>query len=52
MDVKAGGVGAIVVFVSGSTFVSMSSMADAESNALLDGQELVDSAQGVQSRLP
>ena len=52
MNVKAGGVGAIVVFVSGSTFISMSSTADDESNALLDGQQLVDSAQGVQSRLP
>jgi len=52
MDIKAGGIGAIVVFVSGSTFISMSSTADDESNALLDGQQLVDSAQGVQSRLP
>lgn len=52
MDVKTGGVGAIVVFVSGSTFVSMSSTSDAENNALLDGQQLVDSAQGLQSRLP
>ena len=52
MDVKTGGVGAIVVFVSGSTFVSMSSTSDAENNALLDGGQLVNSAQGVQSRLP
>jgi hypothetical protein len=51
MDVKAGGIGAIVVFVSGSTFISMSSTADDQSNALLDGQQLVESAQGVQSRL-
>jgi hypothetical protein len=52
MDVKIGGIGAIVVFVSGSTFISMSSTADDESNALLDGQELVSAAQSVQSRLP
>ena len=52
MDIKAGGIGAIVVFVSGSTFTSMSSTADGESNALLDGQQLVESATGVQSRLP
>jgi hypothetical protein len=52
MDIKTGGVGAIIVFVSGSTFVSMSSTSDAENNALLDGQQLVDSAQGIQSRIP
>ena len=52
MEIKAGGIGAIAVFVSGSTFISMSSTADDESNALLDGKQLVDSAQGVQSRLP
>ena len=52
MDVNAGGIGAIVVFVFDSTFVSMSSTADDESNALLDGQGLVNAAQGVQSRLP
>jgi hypothetical protein len=52
MDVKAGGIGAIVVYVFDSTFISMSSTADDESNALLDGQDLVDVAQGVQSRLP
>jgi hypothetical protein len=52
MDVKAGGIGAIVVYVFDSTFISMSSTADADSNALLDGQDLVDVAQGVQSRLP
>jgi len=52
MDVNAGGIGAIVVFVFDSTFVSMSSTDDDESNALLDGQGLVNAAQGVQSRLP
>jgi len=52
MDVKAGGIGAIVVYVFGSTFLSMSSTANDESIALLDGQALVDAARGVQSRLP
>ena len=52
MDVKAGGIGAIVVYVFDSTFISMSSTADAENNALLDGQDLVNVAHGVQSRLP
>ncbi|MBC8453177.1 MAG: hypothetical protein H8D69_01750 [Chloroflexi bacterium] len=52
MDVKSGGIGAIVVYVFDSTFISMSSTADAEGNALLDGQELVNVAEGVQSRLP
>ncbi|NQW20105.1 MAG: hypothetical protein HQ477_05185 [Chloroflexi bacterium] len=52
MNVKAGGIGAIVVYVYDSTFISMSSTADDESNALLGGQKLVDSAQGVHSRLP
>jgi hypothetical protein len=52
MDIKAGGIGAIVVYVFDSTFISMSSTADGENNALLDGQDLVNVAQGVQSRLP
>lgn len=52
MDVKAGGIGAIVVYTFGSTFVSMSSTANDEGSALLDGQQLVNLAQGVQSRLP
>jgi hypothetical protein len=52
MDVKAGGIGAIVVYVFDSTFISMSSTADNENNALLDGQDLINAAQGVQSRLP
>lgn len=52
MDIKAGGIGAIVAYASGSTFISISSTADGQGNALLDGLKLVDAAQGVQSRLP
>ena len=52
MDVKAGGIGAIVIYVFDSTFISMSSTADSENNALLDGKNLVNVAEGVQSRLP
>ncbi len=52
MDVKVGGIGAIIVFVVDSTFVSMSSTADDESNALFDGESLANAAQSVQSRLP
>ncbi|MEE8046953.1 MAG: hypothetical protein V3T49_08935 [Dehalococcoidia bacterium] len=52
MDVKVGGIGALVVFVFDTTFVSMSSTADDESNALFDRESLVNAAQSVQSRLP
>ena len=52
MDVKAGGIGGIVVYTVGSTFISASSTANDEGEALLDGQQLVNVAQGVQSRLP
>ena len=52
MVVDAGGVGAIVVFVHGSVFISMSSATNADGNALLDREALVTAAQGVQSRLP
>lgn len=52
MDIKVGGIGAIVVYVSDSVFISISSTADSAGNALLDGWQLVTAAQGVQSRLP
>ncbi len=52
MDVSASGIGALVVFAFNSTFVSISSTADDESNALFDGHNLVNAAQSVQSRLP
>jgi hypothetical protein len=52
MDVSASGIGALVVFAFNSTFVSISSTADDESNALFDGHNLVNTAQSVQSRLP
>jgi len=52
MDMKAGGIGAIVAYAYGATFISISSTADDQANALLDGQTLVNAAQGVQSRLP
>ncbi len=52
MDVKAGGIGAIVVNVFDGTFISISSTADADRNALLDGQGLINAAKVVQSRLP
>ncbi len=52
LDIKVGGIGAIVVYVSNTVFVSMSSMSDSEGNALLSGEQLVAAAQGVQSRLP
>lgn len=51
MDVKAGGIGGLVVFAYDSTFISISSTANDEGDALLDGQELVNVAQRVQSRL-
>lgn len=52
MNVSASGIGALVVFAFDSTFVSISSTADDESNALFDGHNLVNAAQSVQSRLP
>ena len=52
MDIKVGGIGAIVVYVSDTVFISMSSTSDSEGNALLNGGQLVIAAQGVQSRLP
>ena len=52
MDVKVGGIGAIVVLVSDKTFVSMSAASDSEDNALLDVRELITAAEQVQSRLP
>ena len=52
MNVKTGGIGAIVVYVSGSVFVSMSSTTDSRGNALADEGQLLDVAQNVQSRLP
>ncbi|HIF70977.1 MAG TPA: hypothetical protein EYQ61_00160 [Dehalococcoidia bacterium] len=52
MDIKSVGIGAIVVFVQDSTFISMSSTADNEGNSLLDSQKLVNAAAEVQARLP
>ena len=52
MDVKVGGIGAIVVLVSETTFVSMSAVSDSENNALLDVRQLISAAEQVQSRLP
>lgn len=52
LDIKAGGVGAIVVYVSDTAFISISATPDAEGNALLTVEQLVAAAQGVQSRLP
>ena len=52
MDIKVGGIGAIIVYVSDTVFISISSTSDSEGNALLNGEQLVIAAQGVQSRLP
>lgn len=52
LDISVGGIGAIVVFVSDSVFVSMSSTSDSDGNALLNGVQLVNAARDVQSRLP
>jgi hypothetical protein len=52
MNIDASGIGAIVVYVHDSVFISMSSATNAEGRALLDEQSLVNAAQSVQSRLP
>ena len=52
MDIKAGGIGAIVVYTLDSAFISMSSTPNGDGEALLDGQKIINVAQGVQSRLP
>ncbi|MDA1279054.1 MAG: hypothetical protein O3B95_03305 [Chloroflexi bacterium] len=52
MDIEVGGIGAIVVYVSDSTFITLSSTSDDNGDALLDGRTLVTAAQSVQSRLP
>ena len=52
MNVKTGGIGAIVVYVSGSVFVSMSSTTDSRGDTLADEGQLLDVAQNVQFRLP
>ena len=52
MNVKNGGIGALVVYVSGPVFVSMSSTTDSRGNTLADEEQLLDVAHNVQSRLP
>ena len=52
MDIKVGGIGAIVVYVSNSTFITLNSTTDSDGEALLDARKLVTAAQSVQSRLP
>lgn len=52
LDIKVGGLGAIVVYISDTAFVSMSSTADSDGKALLNGAQLLTAAEGVQSRLP
>ena len=52
MNVKTGGIGAIIVYVSDAVFVSMSSTTDSRGNTLADEGQLLDVAQNVQSRLP
>lgn len=52
MDIKAAGIGAIIVFVQDSTFISMSATADDEGKSLLDEQQLIDTAEAVKARLP
>jgi hypothetical protein len=52
MEIKAGGIGAIIVYVANTAFISMSSTTDALGEALLDGRQLVTAGQGIKSRLP
>jgi len=52
MNVKNGGIGALVVYVSGPVFVSMSSTTDSRGNTLADEEQLLDVAHNIQSRLP
>ena len=52
MDIKAAGIGAIVVFVQGTTFISMSATADDEGKSLLDAEQLVNTAEALKVRLP
>ena len=52
MNVKNGGIGALVVYVSGPVFVSMSSTIDSRGNTSADEEPLLDVAHNVQSRLP
>ena len=52
MDVRTGGVGAIVVFAADSIFVSMSATVDSQGRGLVNSKELLQVAQDMQSRLP
>ncbi len=52
LNIRAAGIGAIIVYVSGNSFVSMSATSDSHGNALLTESQLIAVAEGVQSRLP
>jgi hypothetical protein len=52
MDINASGIGAIVVFVQDSTFISMSATADDEGKSLLDAQKLIIAAETLKTHLP
>ena len=52
MDVKVGGIGAIVVSVPDNTFISMIAARNKENKALLNVSQLITAVKGVESRLP
>ena len=52
MDVKVGGIGAIVVSVPDNTFISMTAARNEKNKALLNVSQLITAVKGVESRLP